>query len=185
MERRKQERHGRARRATAAGRIALGLILVGLLPVPALTLGPSPFAFLFDARTALHDLWLESVAAQEERVACIGGHFDGDIFHVTHARRVDTPQADSLRSSAGPSLDACGPPLWLGTAHTHIALYRGYPYATFSMSDRAVMGLWRTRWKMEGVFCVLFSENQAYCEYGASVSGDSPYGQQRGNIIFP
>lgn len=184
MEGRKRRTQDSTRRA-AAGSLILGLLLVALLPVPALTLGPSPFAFLLDARTVLHDLWLESVTAKEERVACIGGHFDGDIFHVTHARRVETPQTDSLRSSAGPSLDQCGPPLWVGTAHTHIALYRGQPYSTFSMSDRAVMGLWRKRWGMEGAFCVLFSENQAYCEYGVSVSGDVFYGQQRGNVIFP
>lgn len=183
MDRRKRRTSDTTRRA--AGLLVLGLVCVGFLPVPEWTWAPSPFAILFDARTVFHNLWVESVSAKEERVACIGGHYDGDVFHVTRARRVETPKADSLRSSAGPSLGECGPPLWLGTAHTHIALYRGQPYSTFSMSDRAVMSLWRKRWKAEGVFCVLYSGNEAYCEYGVSVSGDVLYGQQRGNVIIP
>lgn len=173
-----------ARRSRGKGFWA-GILLIALLPVPALTLGPSPFAFQLDARTVLQQLWRESVEANEERVACIAGHFDGEIFHVTQAERVHAQQADSLRASPGPSIEQCRPPNWSGTAHTHITLYRGHPYATFSMSDRAVMHVWRTRWKQAGLFCVLFTENAAYCEYGASVSGDAPYAPQRGNIILP
>ncbi len=93
--------------------------------------------------------------------------------------------ADSISAAPGPSIERCSPPKWAGTAHTHITFYRGQPYATFSMSDRAVMGLWRRRWSQEGLFCVLFSETEAYCEYGLDLSGDVVYGQQRGNVILP
>ncbi len=53
------------------------------------------------------------------------------------------------------------------------------------MSDRAVMNVWRRRWHQEGVFCVLYSESEAYCEYGLDLSGDVTYGHQRGNVIIP
>jgi hypothetical protein len=134
---------------------------------------------------ALRGLWKESVSVNEERVACLGGHYDGEAFHVTQVKPVPAEFADSLRASPKASLEGCAPPQWAGTVHTHIALYRGQPYSTFSMSDRAVMGMWRTRWRAEGAFCVLYTERDAYCEYGMDVNGDVSYGAQRGNVIFP
>lgn len=165
----------------------LSLLFLGLAALPALAwaVAPTPFTFEFDARTVLQNLWMESIEANQERVACLGGYFEAGVFYITRAERVRFQNADSTHASHGPSIDQCGPPEWAGTAHTHIAPYRGYPYATFSMSDRAVMGLWRVRWKREGVFCVLYSETEAYCEYDTTLSGDVAYQHQRGNVIFP
>ena len=74
-------------------------------------------------------------------------------------------RADSLGVTARQSLDACGPPRWQGTVHTHVALYDGErPYSRFSGADRGVNGIWWRRWKTEGMFCVLFSPVDAYCE---------------------
>lgn len=187
MEGRRQGGDGRTERSHPRRvSIVLTALLFALVPVRGIALGPSPFTFLLDARTVLHSLWKESVQAHKERVACIGGHFDGGVFHITRAEPVEVEFADSLRAAPGASLDRCGPPEWAGTAHTHIALYRGQPYSTFSMSDRAVMAVWRARWRAEGVFCVLYSATEAYCEYGMGLSGDVDYGgPQRGNVIFP
>ncbi|MFQ5889798.1 MAG: hypothetical protein ACE5JR_07070 [Gemmatimonadota bacterium] len=132
----------------------------------------------------LHELWLESVEVQQERVACLGGYFDerDNAVHITRVDRVPA-RADSLRSEAGPSLARCGTPMWSGTVHTHIALYRGYPYATFSVNDRAVMALWRSRWKAEGLFCVLYSETLAYCEWGPALSADVAYNETPAMVV--
>jgi hypothetical protein len=49
--------------------------------------------------------------------------------------------------------------------HTHVALYDGaHPYARFSGADRGVNRLWWRRWDAEGMFCVLYSPTDAYCE---------------------
>ncbi len=135
-----------------------------------------PFLFESEARRVLRGLWQESSGRREERVACLGGHYDGHIFHIARAERVHLQFADSFRVDPAPSIDQCAPPAWLGTAHTHIARVRGRPQLpTFSGSDRTVMAQWRFRWKTEGVFCVLFSETAAYCEYGLTLSGDAVY----------
>jgi hypothetical protein len=66
-------------------------------------------------------------------------------------------------------------PEWVGTVHTHIALHGGVPYSTFSGADRGVNTLWWRRWSVDGTFCVLFTEQDAYCEV------DGPHGLR----IFP
>lgn len=187
--------HARRRpRRFAAGFAALLLVLspaalFGAQREPGDPAAPQPrkpFSFAFRARTALQDLWKESVDAKQERVACLAGRFDGDVFHVTRAQRVPLQLADSVRAAPGPSIDQCGPPEWAGTVHTHIAGIRGRPLLpTFSGSDRAVMGLWRARWHREGVFCVLYTETKAYCEYGTTVSGDARYAEARGTAVSP
>lgn len=132
----------------------------------------------------LRELWTESVDAGEERVACLGGYYDqrSDAVRVTRLENVPS-RADSLRSEAGPSLEKCGPPMWSGTAHTHIALYRGRPYATFSPNDRAVMAIWRHRWREEGLFCVLYTERLAYCEWGPQLSADVAYDEEPAPLL--
>lgn len=139
----------------------------------------SVFAVDLAARGALGALWAESKRENEERVACIAGEMKGGAFHVTGVEAVPTQKADSLRVSPGPSLERCGPPEWVGTVHTHIATFNGRPFATLSPSDRAVMNLWRMRWKQEGVFCVLYSESEAYCEYGSELNDDVSYSPSR------
>ena len=62
------------------------------------------------------------------------------------------------------------------TVHTHVALRDGArPYARFSGADRGVNQIWWRRWKADGMFCVLFSATDAYCEI------DGP----KGVAIFP
>lgn len=139
---------------------------------------PNVFVVEETSREVLQSLWVESVEANQERVACISGYLDGDLFHITRAQRVPTEKADSLRVTPGPSLENCGPPEWIGTVHTHIALFRGRPFSTLSPSDRAVMGLWRDRWGLPGAFCVLYSPAEAYCEYGEELGGDVLYSDE-------
>jgi hypothetical protein len=131
------------------------------------------FRFAPEAREVLHDLWQESNAAHQERVACIRGYKLNGVFYITRAKRASFERADSLHLV--PDLAACGSPEWDGTAHTHVSRFQGQPYVTFSNSDRMLMTWWRNRWRTEGAFCVLYSDSDAYCEYAADLNGDSRY----------
>jgi len=117
-----------------------------------------------EARASLRELWSESTDAKQERVACLGGSMVQGVAYVTHVYRLSVSRADSMTISARESLRKCGPPNWLGTVHTHIALADGQPYMLFSGSDLVVMQMWRAQWKREGVFCILYSESEANCE---------------------
>lgn len=97
-------------------------------------------------------------------MACLGGSVVHGVAYVTHVYRLTVARADSMTISARESLRKCGPPEWLGTVHTHIALADGQPYVLFSGSDLVVMQMWREQWKREGVFCILYSESEANCE---------------------
>jgi hypothetical protein len=88
-----------------------------------------------------------------------------------------------MNASAAASIRDCGAPEWLGTVHTHIARFGGLPYVTFSAPDRGVMREWHSRWKVDGVFCVLYDEQHAYCEAGDDSSGDALYAYPRGNNL--
>lgn len=125
----------------------------------------SAFRFGPAARADLQALWRESQMAGAERVACLGGQMAGDSVLVTAVLPLGTDGADSLGVSARESIERCGPPEWQGTVHTHIALYDGvHPYPTFSGADRGVMLMWWRRWKVDGIFCVLYTREDAYCE---------------------
>lgn len=136
------------------------------------TLGPTPERFEIGsgADAAFRDLWAASTAAEAERVACIGGERRDGIGHITRVLALAPVAADSLGIAASTSIERCAPPEWFGTVHTHIALYDGlHPYPTFSGADRGVMMLWWRRWRVDGVFCVLYSQKAAHCEtLGAS-----------------
>jgi hypothetical protein len=130
--------------------------------------GPQAFAVAPEAQAGMHALWSASVAAKAERVACLASVVDGDTLRITRVQPLEAG-ADSLAVSAGTSLERCGPPEWQGTVHTHIALTNGQrPYPLFSGSDRGVMLMWWQRWKADGTFCLLYSENQAHCEIDGS-----------------
>lgn len=149
------------------------------LAVALLAAGASraPLAFRFepDAQAELRRLWVTSSDAKAERVACLAGQIRGDTVSVTRILPL-TGWADSLTASARQSLEACAPPRWQGTVHTHVALRDGTrPYARFSGADRGVNQIWWRRWKADGMFCVLFSATDAYCEI------DGP----KGVAIFP
>lgn len=183
------ERRGRG---TSAAILALALlaalVLGGLFALDAVSGGlraraadSAPFVVEPEARAALGALWHGSVEAKEERVACLAGRLGRRVFRIERAEAVPGEAADSAHVTPGPSLDRCGPPEWAGTAHTHIIVTDGgRPYATLSPPDRAVMRLWRERWRAEGLFCVLYSEARAYCEYGSLLRGDLSYAPGEG-----
>ena len=129
--------------------------------------GPVPTAFRFEAEAsaALHSLWDASSTAKTERVACLASTLDGDTIRISRVRSLETARADSLGISAASSLETCGPPEWRGTVHTHVALRDGRrPYALFSGADRGIMMMWWQRWKVAGVFCLLYSAEEVICE---------------------
>ena len=153
--------------------------LLALLALAATAGRPLAFRFEPNAQTELRRLWVESSAAKSERVACLAGQIVRDTVRVTRIRPL-VGWADSLGVSARQSLDECGPPRWQGTVHTHVALREGRePYARFSGADRGVNRLWWRRWSTEGMFCVLFSATDAYCEidgpWGVSIYPRSTY----------
>lgn len=94
----------------------------------------APFRFSAEASAALRGVWRESIAVRQERVACLGGTIERDTVFVRHALPLPPDAADSLGTSAVASIDTCGPPAWLGIAHTHIAPYHddGQPSRRFS-----------------------------------------------------
>jgi hypothetical protein len=150
--------------------VALALVALG-----ATARRPRAFRFEPDAQTELRRLWVASSDARAERVACLAGEIREDTVHVTRILPL-SGWADSLGVSARQSLDECAPPRWQGTVHTHVALRSsGRPYSRFSGADRGVNRMWWRRWNAEGMFCVLFSSTDAYCEI------DGP----EGLTIFP
>ena len=114
---------------------------------------------------ALRELWRESLAAREERVACLGGRIEEDTAHVERVKPLTASAGDSLAVSAEASLEACNPPEWFGTVHTHVPLRDTDPvYSNFSGSDHGVMLTWVKRWRTSGIFCILFSAADARCQ---------------------
>jgi hypothetical protein len=125
-----------------------------------------PLAFQFEpgAQAEMRRLWLESSSARSERVACLAGRIERDTVRVTRILPLAS-WSDSMYVSARQSLEECAPPRWQGTVHTHVALRDGRrPYTRFSGADRGVNRLWWSRWKADGMFCVLYSATGAYCE---------------------
>jgi len=154
------------------------LPLFALAAMGLLARHPPPSAFRIEptARAELRRLWAASSAAKVERVACLASTVAGDTVVLTHIQELDDADVDSLAVRATASLNTCGPPVWQGTVHTHIALYDGQrPYSRFSGSDRGVMTAWWQRWKIQGTFCLLFGESNVHCEL------DGP----SGSLIFP
>jgi hypothetical protein len=164
-----------------ARRFALAIgssLLLGGLLLAASPPRPVPSAFRFDpgATPELHRLWESSSLAKTERVACLAAAIGGDTVQISEVLPLEPGPADSLGVSAGASLESCGPPLWRGTVHTHVALQDGHrPYSLFSGADRGVMMLWWRRWKVDGIFCLLYSSDEVICEI------EGP----RGAVLFP
>jgi hypothetical protein len=139
-------------------------VTLALLALAAAAGRPLAFRFEPSAQTDLRRLWVESIDARNERVACLAGEIVRDTVRVTRILPI-LGWADSLGVSAERSLEECGPPRWQGTVHTHVARRSGgEPYSRFSGADRGVNRLWWRRWNTEGMFCVLFSATDAYCE---------------------
>lgn len=130
------------------------------------------FRFSREAGLDLRALWQASLAAREERVACLASLIRNDTVFVSRVAALEPEEADSLGISATASVEQCGPPEWSGTAHTHIALYTDdRPSTRFSAQDRIAMRLWYDRWHADGVFCVVWSEQHAHCEADGVVGG--------------
>jgi hypothetical protein len=126
---------------------------------------PSSFHFKPDARPQLHRLWESSSRAKTEQVACLSAIIESDTVEISSILPLALTPADSMGVSASASLETCGPPRWLGTVHTHVALRDGQrPYSLFSGADRGVMMMWWRRWRADGVFCLLYSEKDVICE---------------------
>jgi hypothetical protein len=143
-----------------------GLLALALL-LGADSRAPIPTAFRFepDAGPQLHQLWNASVDAKAEQVACLAATIENDTVRISDVFPLGSGYADSLGVSARASLDTCGPPRWRGTVHTHVALRDGRrPYSLFSGADRGVMMLWWHQWREDGVFCLLYSEQDVICE---------------------
>lgn len=130
------------------------------------------FQFSKEAGRALRELWNTSLAAREERVACLAASIRNDTVFVSAVAPLEPEDADSMGISALASVDKCGPPEWSGTVHTHIALYTDdRPSTRFSGQDRIAMRLWYDRWHADGVFCLVYSERNAHCEADGVVGG--------------
>jgi hypothetical protein len=158
----------------AAGLVIL--IFVGMLPsLSAQGNGRgsrAAFRFSRDAGAALRALWRASLAAREERVACLAATIRHDTVLVTRIAPIESEEADSMGISATASIDQCGPPEWAGTVHSHIARYTDdRPSTKFSAQDRTAMRLWYDRWHSDGVFCLIYSEEDAHCEADGVVGG--------------
>lgn len=127
--------------------------------------GHGRFSFSPGADLALRRLWDASIAAKQERVACLGGERTDSGTQITRVLVLEVGAADSMGISATRSIETCGPPHWIGTVHTHIALRDGQrPYPRFSGADRGVMLLWWRRWQIDGTFCLLYTATAAHCE---------------------
>ena len=164
------------------GRGALPVALAGALTwlggpaaaqIDSVPAGPEPaFHFSSEAGLGLRALWEQSLAAKQERVACLGASIRNDTVFVDRILALAPEEADSMSSSATASVERCGPPEWQGTVHTHVVLYTdSLPSKRFSAQDRGVMRQWYGRWNADGVFCVVYSARDAHCEADGVVGG--------------
>jgi hypothetical protein len=155
----------------AAGIILLACSATTAHPQTSVRSQPT-FRFSREAGAVLKELWQTSVAAKEERAACLASTISHDTVFVSRARALPPEEADSMGLSATASVEQCGPPVWSGTVHTHIALYADdSPSTRFSAQDRTAMRMWYDRWHADGVFCLLYSKENAHCEADGVVGG--------------
>jgi hypothetical protein len=160
------------RRAVEVGTLILAGMAGPLSGQAASSAREPAFRFSREAGSALRDLWEASVVAREERVACLASTIRNDTVFVTRVRPLEPEDADSLGISAVASVEECGPPEWSGTVHSHIALYTDdLPSTRFSAQDRIAMRLWYDRWHSDGVFCLIYSRQNAHCEADGVVGG--------------
>lgn len=166
-----EARHARAALAGWLGVTAFCSTAVTQDP-PSRTPPRAGFRFSAEAGATLRAVWEESVAAREERVACLAADIRGDTVFVSRILPLEPAAADSAGISATASIERCGPPEWDGTVHTHMTLYTADgPSRRFSGQDRTVMRMWYDRWRSDGVFCIAYSERGAYCEADGVVGG--------------
>jgi hypothetical protein len=166
-------------RGTEGRRRVLQIVVLPLLLVAAASAQESTprrtlpiFRFSPEAGRALRSLWEASVAAQQERVACLGAEVRNDTVFVVRLLPLESTGADSMTIASDESVERCGPPVWSGTVHSHVAEYsNGLPSTTFSAQDRGVMRRWYQRWRTNGVFCLVYSRRDAHCEADGVIGG--------------
>jgi hypothetical protein len=130
------------------------------------------FRFSQEAGLGLRAMWEESVAAKQERVACLSAEVRHDTVYVARILELVAHDADSMSIGSEASILRCGPPDWSGTVHTHVAAYSDdQPSTLFSAQDRGVMRRWYQRWQTDGVFCLVYSARDAHCEADGVVGG--------------
>jgi hypothetical protein len=158
---------------------SVALLLWAAVPIPLAAQRDSgtshpraAFRFSREAGAALGALWKASLAAREERVACLASTIRNHTVFVSRIDPVEPEEADSMGISATASIERCGPPEWSGTVHSHIALYTDHsPSTRFSAQDRTAMRLWYDRWHTDGVFCLIYSAHDAHCEADGVAGG--------------
>jgi hypothetical protein len=157
------------------GALALVSFLSCLAPIALPQTNPAPppaFRFSPESGRALGALWRASLAAREERVACLASTIRHDTVFVSRIVPLAAEEADSMGIGSSESVERCGPPEWSGTVHTHIALFSdSLPSTLFSAQDRGVMRRWYQRWHANGVFCLVYSARDAHCEADGVVGG--------------
>jgi hypothetical protein len=157
------------------GTITVLLLLTSLARAATAQSHPPPepaFRFSPEAGRTLTAIWRASVAAQEERVACLASTIRNDTVFVSRVLPVQAEGADSVSIGSAEPIERCGPPTWSGIVHTHVALYSdSLPSTLFSAQDRGVMRRWYQRWHSDGVFCLLYSARDAHCEADGVVGG--------------
>jgi hypothetical protein len=168
-------------RTTEVARLlaSVALLLWAAVPIPVAAQRdsgtPRPraaFRFSREAGAALGALWKASLAAREERVACLASTIRNDTVFVSRIDPLEPEEADSMGISATASIERCGPPEWSGTVHSHIALFTDEsPSTRFSAQDRTAMRLWYDRWHADGVFCLIYSAHDAHCEADGVAGG--------------
>jgi hypothetical protein len=150
----------------------LACILCGSATAQSPAGSSATFRFSPEAGAGLKALWLASAQAHEERAACLGAIVRHDTVFVQSILPLPPEAADSMAISATASIDRCGPPMWAGTVHTHVAAYDGdRPSTRFSGQDRVVQRMWYDRWHTDAVFCVVYTEQDAHCEADGVVGG--------------
>ncbi len=157
------------------GVMLVALVLTCLPRIASAQTDPPPqpaFRFSPESGRALGALWRTSVAARQERVACLASTIRHDTVFVSRILPLAAEEADSMGIGSTESSERCGPPEWSGTVHTHVALYSDtLPSTRFSAQDRGVMLRWYQRWHADGVFCLVYSAQDAHCEADGVAGG--------------
>jgi hypothetical protein len=136
-------------------------------PRDSVRLRQAPWTLEKPAQRGFGALWASSIAVRREMVACMGGSVSDSAVRITEVRPLGAAEqeGDSLNAPAERSIAECGPPRWVGTAHSHVrSTDDPDPAPGFSAQDRMVMSLWSSRWAAQGAFCVLYGPHSAHCE---------------------
>ncbi|HET8835839.1 MAG TPA: hypothetical protein VFN08_14010, partial [Gemmatimonadales bacterium] len=77
------------------------------------------FRFTPEAGRTLRSLWEASLAARQERVACLAAEVRNDSVFVVRVLPLEI-SGDSMAIASDESIERCGPPAWSGTVHSHV-----------------------------------------------------------------